>query len=363
MPMIMFDALRKFNLLDTVDSVEQRGRGSVNRSYIVHVNKHQYLLQLANFQIFKNINKVIENIDSIDKYLKKASPDYRLDYVKTTEGEKHVVVKESYWRCYHLKNYEKIYKKVCNDEMTYEIGKLVGCFHKLTSAFSIKNLNVTIPNFHNTFKYYENLETSTDKCKSDRSLYTWNENKFTRDRIEEIKLLQELLKEKKIPLVVTHNNIRISNIIFDERNNHASWLAGYEAIMPGSRLHDFGDAARYLLSTTREDEGNLDIVSFNIDRFKLFSKGYLEETYAILNDVERDHLVDAIKSMALEYGIRHLTDYLDGDKKFKVDHKTQNWDICKNQFKLVEDIELHYDELKAIINNTYQQIKNVKQAL
>lgn len=361
--MIMFDALRKFNLLDNVDSVDGRGRGAVNRSYIVHANKHQYLLQLANFQTFKNINKVIENIDTIDKYLKKNSSDYRIDYVKTDEGTKHVITRNSYWRCYRLKNYEKIYKKVCNDEMTYEIGKLIGNFHKITSNFSAKDLNITIPNYHNTFMYYEKLETSTDKCKSDRSLYTWNENKFTRDRINDIKLIQELLKEKKVPLVVTHNNLRISNVVFNTRDNHASWLAGYEAIMPGSRLHDFGDAARYLLSTTREDEGNLEIVSFNIERFKLFSRGYLEETYEILNDVEREHLVDAITSMALEYGIRHVTDYLDGDKKFKIDHKTQNWDICKNQFKLVEDIELHYGELKTIINNTYHEIKNEKQAL
>ena len=53
--------------------------------------------------------------------------------------------------------------------------------------------------------------------------------------------------------------------------------------------------------------------------------------------------------MTLECGIRFLTDYLVGDEYFHITRPEQNLDRCRTQFKLVADMEAHWDEMNAIV--------------
>ena len=53
--------------------------------------------------------------------------------------------------------------------------------------------------------------------------------------------------------------------------------------------------------------------------------------------------------MTYECGIRFLTDYLVGDQYFHISREGQNLDRCRTQCKLVADMELHWDELQAIV--------------
>jgi len=59
----------------------------------------------------------------------------------------------------------------------------------------------------------------------------------------------------------------------------------------------------------------------------------------------------AIKLMTLECGMRFLTDYLDGDKYFRVHSPDHNLVRCRTQFKLVEEIEAHMDEMNEFIQS------------
>ena len=47
--------------------------------------------------------------------------------------------------------------------------------------------------------------------------------------------------------------------------------------------------------------------------------------------------------------MRFLTDYLVGDTYFRTHREGQNLDRCRTQFKLVADMEAHWDEMNAII--------------
>ena len=57
--------------------------------------------------------------------------------------------------------------------------------------------------------------------------------------------------------------------------------------------------------------------------------------------------------MTLECGMRFLTDYLNGDTYFRTSRANQNLDRCHTQFKLVEDMEQHLDQMKAIVEKYY----------
>src|SRR5690606_41967011 len=61
-----------------------------------------------------------------------------------------------------------------------------------------------------------------------------------------------------ISLRVTHNNVRKANIIFEKDTYRALHLIGFDAIMPGTILRDFGEMARYAFNSTKEAEKNLE---------------------------------------------------------------------------------------------------------
>ena len=54
--------------------------------------------------------------------------------------------------------------------------------------------------------------------------------------------------------------------------------------------------------------------------------------------------------MTLECGIRFLTDYLEGDHYFHTQRPGQNRDRCRTQFKLVADMEAHWQEMADIVD-------------
>ena len=54
--------------------------------------------------------------------------------------------------------------------------------------------------------------------------------------------------------------------------------------------------------------------------------------------------------MTLECGIRFLTDYLDGDRYFRIHYPVQNLDRCRTQFKLVCDMEEQWEQMRKVVS-------------
>jgi len=56
--------------METVDTVNKRKKGTVNRTYLVNESGNRYALQLIDFNVFKKVNQVIENVDNITHHLR-----------------------------------------------------------------------------------------------------------------------------------------------------------------------------------------------------------------------------------------------------------------------------------------------------
>jgi len=354
----MFDALRNFGLFDNVDSVDTRGRGLINRTYLVHAYNNRYVLQLIDTHVFKNVDKAIKNIELVTEHLKHKN-DYDAFIIYSKDNRQHILVGDYYFRCYKLRDNEEIYQYYENDKIHYEIARILGRFHKLTADFDVKKLENTIPNFQNSYEQYKRFMKANEECKSDKYFYTFNEFKFINDRKNDFNLINNLLEKDLIPIRVTHNNVRKANIIFEKDTYNALYLIGFDAIMPGTLLRDFGDMARYAFNSTKENEKNLDAVYFRIDLFKEGLKAYLNEVKDIITPTEVKHLVDATKLMALEYGMRNLIEFLSDGKNFNPYCETDSWDICKNQFRLVQNIENNYDKLQEIVKEVAYDIMSL----
>jgi enoyl reductase-like protein len=114
---------------------------------------------------------------------------------------------------------------------------------------------------------------------------------------------------------------------------------------------DFGDAIRSITNTASENETNLDKVHFNIKIFEQFSKAYLTEVNLIITAIEKKYLPFFALLITYEQLIRFYTDYIQHNIHYKVSYPEQNLQRAKVQLKLLEEMMLHFDEMKRIIDN------------
>ena len=84
--------------------------------------------------------------------------------------------------------------------------------------------------------------------------------------------------------------------------------------------------------------------------FAAYTRGFMEGAGSSLTDAEVSYMPWGARLMTLECGIRFLTDYLLGDVYFHTQREGQNLDRCRTQFKLVEDMEAHWDEMNEIVS-------------
>jgi hypothetical protein len=118
-----------------------------------------------------------------------------------------------------------------------------------------------------------------------------------------------------------------------------------DTVMPGIVHYDFGDAIRTICNTAAEDESNLDLVSFNLDYYKAYVKGFLEEMEGDLSPIELKYLPLGAKTMIFIMALRFLTDFLSNDIYYKTAYPEHNLERSKNQFKLIQSLTEQFDEM------------------
>ncbi len=177
---------------------------------------------------------------------------------------------------------------------------------------------------------------------------TVSETDFILKRADEMKIIQELARAGKIPVRITHNDTKFNNILFDE-NGKSLCIIDLDTVMPGYFHSDFGDAIRTGANIAAEDEKDLSKVRMDIDLFEAYARGYLSETKNTLNAIEKEYLAFAPLLMTYEQALRFLTDYIDGDKYYRIHNKDHNIQRTRAQIKLLESMEEEYDEMRKII--------------
>ena len=241
------------------------------------------------------------------------------------------------------------YDKSESEEMFYNVGKVLGHFVKVLNNYPMESLNETIPNFHNSKVRFKNFLKDIKKDPCNRVKNVCPEIVYIIQREDELKSIVDLLEKGEIPLRVTHNDTKINNVLIDSKTNKAICVIDLDTVMPGSALYDFGDAIRSGASTTFEDDSNLNNVGINMEYFRSFTTAYLSETRDILKKEEIDNLVLSCKVITLELAMRFLNDYINGDTYFKCDYENHNLVRCRNQLKLVSEIEKNYDQMLNIV--------------
>ena len=129
--------------------------------------------------------------------------------------------------------------------------------------------------------------------------------------------LLEGMTSGRIRRLAIHGDTKLDNFLFSTRTGRVKALVDLDTIMPHSWLADWGDMVRSLVNVAGEKERDLSRVRADMDVYRAVARGFLS-TAREVTPAEIDLMVDAPQIIALELGLRFLTDYLRGDSYFRL---------------------------------------------
>lgn len=317
----------------------------------------RYILQRINTSVFTDPEKLMENIQNVTAYVQKKlreqgeDPARRtLNVIRTVKGKTYTVYEGQAFRMYdNIGGTKEVEPGNKTPEDMYGAGRGFGEFQKLLADYPSDTLHETIVNFHNTASRLVDFRKAVFDDHAGRLQEVMDEVEFVLKRTQIADVVLNDMVRGLIPTAVTHNDTKVNNILFDAETDQPLAVIDLDTVMPGSRLYDYGDALRAGGSTADEDETDLSKVKVDMESFKAFTKGYLEEMKDVLTPREIELLPFSIRLMTYECGIRFLGDYLNGDTYFKIHRPKHNLDRARNQFKLVEELEACEAEMSAAI--------------
>ncbi len=333
-------------------SLTPYGNGHINDTYVTN----RLIIQRINTDIFKDTDGLMKNIIGVTEHLRKKIAEAdgdpsreTLTVVPTLNGKSYYKAPDgSCYRAYNLVE-DTVSHEIVSAPLLYRAAKAFGKFQNMLDDYPAETLVEVIPDFHNTVKRYENLINAAKINSYGRLSSVQREFDFACSKKNETSVVTDAIAQGLVPLRVTHNDTKLNNVLFDKYTDDGICVIDLDTVMPGSLLYDFGDALRFGGASGAEDEKDLDKIYFQIDKFKSFTKGFLEEVGNKLTKTEAELLPFSVKLLTLECGMRFLTDYLEGDTYFKTHYEGQNLDRCRTQFKLFEDIERKMPDMTEIV--------------
>ncbi|MBN1571903.1 MAG: phosphotransferase [Deltaproteobacteria bacterium] len=366
----LFDTADRFSLDGEIVNVVPHKVGHINDTYIVETKPAsagsgfiKYVLQRVNRRVFPEPKPLIDNIKRVTERIRERVKDRGGDPTREvltltdTKNGNHFHVDDlgEFWRCYlHIDGLTVDFVK--SDEsgigMAYEASSAFGRFQEDLKDIDISKINVTIKDFHNTPLRFDSFLKSVKDDPHGRCEGVKDEIEFCLEREGLKGAITDILDSGDIPIRVTHNDTKINNVIFEGGMGslpRALCVIDLDTVMPGSLLYDFGDQVRTTTSSSAEDEPDLEKIAFDLGLFEALVRGYLEACSGFITGEERRLLPVCGRVITFETGLRFLTDYLMGDKYFKIERAGQNLDRARTQFRLVSLMEELEREMEAVV--------------
>lgn len=352
----------RFEIKGEPERIDPHGNGHINDTYLLICRTApeeacRYILQRMNHEVFKDPRGLMENITGVTTFLQNkiaengGDPEREaLCVVSLKDGASYSEEEDgTYWRMYRFVEGADSYDVVERPEDFYESAVAFGNFQKLLAEYPAKSLHETIPNFHNTVDRLDKFKKAVEADAVSRAAEVKDEIQFVLDREDDCHVLCDMLASGEIPLRVTHNDTKLNNIMLDHKTGKGICVIDLDTVMSGSALYDYGDSIRFGANTGAEDEKDLSKISCDLELFALYTKGFIEGCGGSLTQKEIRMLPMGAKLMTLECGMRFLTDYLEGDRYFKIHRPEHNLDRCRTQFCMVKDMEDKWEQMQEIV--------------
>ena len=367
----LYGIVSLFETKGKVEEVRPLGPGFINDTFIVvcedEGRKVRYILQRKNHNIFPDVPGMMNNIVMVSDHIKakvaaaggdpmrealtvvcrrpesitqeEAQMPYANLYHKDADG--------NYWAmCTYIEG-SVTYEMANTPELAFKGGQGIGKFQAQLSDFTTP-LSETIKGFHNIRWRFHQWDEALKKDAAGRVKDLAEEISWIESRKEEMLAFWSLVEDGTIPTRVTHNDTKISNILFDDKGEILC-VIDLDTCMSSTSLNDFGDAIRSYANTSVEDDRDLSRVSLSLEMFKAYTEGYLSERKASMTESELEWLAFSARYITFEQVLRFLMDYIDGDVYYKTNAPDHNLVRTHAQYKLLKSMEEQYSQMQAIV--------------
>lgn len=350
-----------FSIKGSPVAAKRVGSGHINDTFRIFTDSpHEpdYLLQRINHYVFKDVDALMQNILIVTEHIRAklikqgaSDVDKRVLTVVLTKDQKLYYIDENsdYWRVYILIHPTQSYDILETEHQAREGGRAFGRFQEQLTDLDSNKLKYTIPNFCNIDYRLKNLHQAMQQNAALRRGEVQQEIEYIVQREDQMRAILQMAERGEIPLRITHNDTKFNNILLDE-NDRALCVIDLDTVMPGYVAYDFGDAIRTIINHAAEDEVDLSNIKLNIPLFSAYTDGYFENARDFLTFHEIESLIEGVLLFPYMQAVRFLTDYLDGDIYYKVQHKKHNLQRTRAQLKLAYEVETHREQLNDIIH-------------
>jgi Ser/Thr protein kinase RdoA (MazF antagonist) len=343
------EILAQFGISGAGISLETLTQGYINDTFRVHTPKGDgFVLQRINPVVFPKPEVLMANLEMVLPLLQALG--YRglklqqsiagKTYLKDTGG--------GLWRVFNYIPHSASYPKAETPQMAKEAGRIVAIFHLLVSPLPPETLQVPLPGFHDIHLRVTQLKAAISGAPAER-------RQKCSDLISQAEALYDFCGQipfATLPLRVCHNDTKFSNILFDRHSGKALCLIDLDTLMPGHLLYDFGDAARGLIAARPENGKSRKAANPNLKSFEAFVKGW-NASGLRMQPVEKQWLCHGAVLMPALHGIRALTDYLSGDRYYKVAYPEQNRDRAVALLHTAQTAQKALGRMQEIADNTW----------
>ena len=353
-----------FDVQGTVKSVKPLGNGLINDTYKVEMSEPDapsYVLQRINNAIFKDVELLQRNIESVTAHLRKkleeqatADIDRRvLTFIKAETGKTYWrETDDTYWRMMLFIPDAYTYETV-NEEYSHAAGLAFGQFEAALVDLPAQ-LGETIPDFHNMELRARQLKEAVQKDPVKRLSVVKGIVEELNGNMEEMCKAERLYREGKLPKRICHCDTKVNNMMFDE-DGSVLCVIDLDTVMPSFVFSDYGDFLRTGANRVTEDSEKYESIGLNEDIFRAFTEGYLSSAAHFLTPVEVSHLPFAVALFPYMQCVRFLTDYINGDTYYKTRYAEHNLVRSRNQLLLYQDVRRHDKMMAEFVQNTIKQ--------
>ncbi len=349
----LIEIASQFELEGEIAQIKALGEGFINDTFVVTTegDAPDYILQRKNHIVFPDVPGMMDNILAVTEHIKKKVADpmrETLTVVRAKDGKLYVQDGENFWAvCLFIPDTAS-YDRADSPALAYQGGVGIGRFQALLSDFD-KPLNETIKGFHNIRWRFQQWDETIAADPVGRVKDLQEEISWVESRREEMLAFWSKVESGEIPTHPTHNDTKISNILFDKPTGNVLCAIDLDTVMSSTSLNDFGDAIRSYTNTGAEDDKCLDNVEMNIEMFRAYAEGYLSEQRATMTASELEWLAFSGRYITFEQVLRFLMGYIDGDNYYKTAYADHNLVRTHAQYKLLQSMERQYDEMCAIV--------------
>lgn len=325
-------------------NIQPLGNGFINDTYRVTTGTKPFVLQKINKHVFPNPEQIMTNLMALNRHIDQVNDKSialkipRL--LPTGNGDNFFCDGQGdYWRALNYIENTVSMETIADLAQAEQVGSALGQFHRLAYGLDAATLCDTLPGFHITpgyLRHYQEVKNRTPIA----------EDSYCRDFIARLQHIVNDLETAKeqgfLSLRVIHGDPKLNNFLFDTTSGHIVSIVDLDTVKPGIIHYDIGDCLRSCCHNTMTD-------SFDLEICRRLLTSYLAQMGNLFSMNDYQFLYPAIRLIPFELGIRFYTDYLDGNRYFKVAEPDDNLRRANSQFLLCASVMAQEIEIKNLI--------------